>query len=680
MVLLLMPSGPSSSMPPLLTFHFMYQVYHHALHLRETLGLQRHHLYRDIVGGWLRTYPRHAWSWHEIIRGDAMMPKDPAIVIFPHVLHSRNSEAAYSLYRKIYLKTGASAMYDRCMPLVCDLCDFSTALRWHAFFTKHGDNPSAGMLSRPIIRHLSARHSLPDRQFKHEDLAARQKFVALQIAPAVQSRSPLLSSGSVDTTSKAAPTIKQKEMGDAFCARLFATGSFSINLVTSGLRMIGLETLGSLALREIAARVHDLPDYLSTIKSLESSGLTIADSTFSRALRKFAEEGSSDYFDVLVRSDQHPDTYDDRRVQRHLFASFLSTGEVVQAHATLAVLTMSRRDPEGYTWNLLLRTYCETSSQDHVLQILGEMRLKNIPLSRASLDAIFYRFLRIDRWGMHKLENARKLDFVSNVFLQMLRSGQGIAPTRWRELLRRYGLTRRFVVVERLSLWLATLYRARSKATHTSAVRLPQEPIKDLGVTYSEHGGTLQPLAQIFSSHFLRAVVSWGFIASVIPEQYEREIRVPFPMPPLPPETSDTTRSKVKPRSWAKGIAIVRQLKDYGVDIAYSEVRREVKLRLWMIFGPGRSAKKHNRLAQRRNRQSLEHYVRHINEVWGGNFFLLPQDTLERVARSDDLTFNAIFGHTEKYVYHQDGVDGSNNASRIRLRRSGRATLQVGVV
>jgi len=477
----------------------------------------------------------------------------------------------------------------------------------------------------------------------------------------------------VDTTSKVAPTIKQKEMGDAFCARLFATGSFSIDLVTAGLRMIGLETLGSLALREIAARVHDLPDYLSTIKSLESSGLTVADSTFSRALRRFAEEGSSDYFDVLVRSDQHPDTYDDRRIQRHLFTSFLTTGEVVQAHATLAVLTMSRSDPEEYTWNLLLRTYCETSSQDHVLQILGEMRLKNIPLSRPSLDAIFYRFIRVDRWGMHKPESARKLDFVSNVFLQMLRSGQETAPARWRELLRRYGLTRRLVVVERLSLWLAILYRTRSK--DTPAIGLPQEPIKNFGVTYSEHGGTLQPLAQIFSSHFLRAVISWGFIASVVPEQYEHEIQVPFPMPPLPPQMSDTTRSKVKPRSWAKGIAIVRQLKDYGVDITYSEVRREVKLRLWMIFGPGRSAKKHNRLAQRRNKQSLEHYIRHINEVWGGNFFLLPRDTLERAARSDDSTFNAIFGHTEKYVYHQDGVDGSNNARRIRLRRSGRVAL-----
>lgn len=62
--------------------------------------------------------------------------------------------------------------------------------------------------------------------------------------------------------------IREKELNDAFCARLFATTAFSIDLIITGLRMLGMRTVGNLALREIAARAPSPADYLTDRKSV----------------------------------------------------------------------------------------------------------------------------------------------------------------------------------------------------------------------------------------------------------------------------------------------------------------------------------------------------------------------------------------------------------------------------
>lgn len=634
---------------------FLNDIYNHALHIRQTKNLLRPNLYRDIVGGWFRRAPSSTIFWHQRMRADAMMPAQPALAIFDFALRSRDADRAFLKFKAIYTETQASAMYDICMPAVVDVCEYAAALRWHNFFVKHGDRPTSATQSDPIIQHLQ----LYARD--HKSQLGQQQYADLRPYPPTHPDLPVLSRESMNTIVGDVHGIRQKNIGDAFCARLFATGAFSIDLVVNGLRMIGLETIGPLALREIAARSQDPSDYLTVLHSLNSAGVKIVDSTFSRALKKFAEENNQDYFKVVVTSDQHPDTYDNIELQKRLFHSFLAAEKLREAHATLAILAMAQPHPDNYMWNFLLQTYCRDADRRSVMQILHDMRLKSIPLSGASLSVIFETSLLPRKKGqkpMYQKGHSRDLDFVTNVFLTALRSGKNLDPRRFREILRRYGMTNRLVSLERLCLWLATWYTPLLQNEVTSLLRSPDQIQPDKLRTFS-HSRQLglsrlsRPLSQIFTAPLLRALVAWAFLGSAPPLNAERELNINSRLPKTS-RVEDASESIVRPESWANGIALVRKLQRYGVSIHRAEIGREVRLRLWMLFGPGRSANKHNRLAARRNERSLYYYVKHIDEVWGDNFFRLPPGWLNERTPEVEIR-RAIFGHRRKSNYHIDG-------------------------
>lgn len=641
---------------------FLDQVYDHAKHLSRTKQSHRPNLYCDIVGGWLRAAPEHAVFWHQRMHEDAMIPPDAAATVFEHALRSRDAEKAYRKFKIIYTKTCASGLYDRCMPSVIHFCDYPTTLRWHNFFVERRDHPTPAMESNPIIGHL---HVYAKDQ---KDSLGEQQYSSLRTQPPANPQLPILSRESMNTLVGDAHGIRQKKIGDAFCARLFATGGFSINLVVTGLRMLGLETLGSLALREIAARAQGPSDYLNTIRSLEAAGVGLVDSTFSRALKRFAEEDNKDYFSAVVHSDQHPDTYENAKLQRQLYSSFLAQGKLLEAHTTLAILTMSQSHPDQWMWNFLLQTYCKNSDRRHVMQTLQEMRRHGIPVSEFSLQVVFHTSLG-PRKRSHSPVATRTqqddVDFVANVFLTTLRSGQDVNPSRWREILRRYGMTHRLGSVERLCLWLAAWYSPLLRESSTSVLRSPDQVSSrvtdQIPQSHQAHVGELsRPLATIFSEPLLRAIIAWGFIAAVPAINHDRKLNIPCSTP--------TSERNDPPERWARGIVLIRQLREYGVNISHSKIRKEVTLRLWMLFGTGRSASRRNRLARSVNEHSLHHYVKHIEQVWGGDFFQQQQGWLDDVVTENELYRVLFQGQLRpRHRYHVDSCGKRRNKTAYNL-------------
>ena len=606
------------------------EVYNHAKQPGQTP-----HLYPGIVGGCLRMDPCLAIEWHDRMDRDGLVPRHAATIIFDHVLHSQHPDDAFIAFKEIYERSGAHGMYDACMTTVSDVCDYATALRWHTLFVNLDDFPSPSMLSKPIIRHLSAHHDLRGKRPQHGQETSRHNLPN----PGSPRSSDLHLNGPASSVHHL-PGVKQKRIGDAFCARLFATGAFSVDLVITGLRMLGLDALGVLALREIAARAGSLSEFLSTVDILEGAGISLVDSAYTRALKKFAKEGNAEFFDVVVKSDQHPDTYEDSSLQKTLYASFLTTGKLTEAHATLAILTMSKPRADHFSWNLLLQTYMQTPDRNHILQILHEMRLNHVPLSDYSLHVVFHAILGPRQRGKGPVRGGgitQDLDFVCNIFFMALLSGQKFNQSRWKEILMRYGLTNRLVSFERLVLWLATWHSTRFRNA-VAGISRPSYMFYTVKSRVLYPDVTVHPLAQIFTAQLLRATSAWGFI-------------------------SDKGTSE----EWTWGIALVRKLRDYGVDTSHSRIRREVKLRLWMLFGPGRSALRYNRTAQRENRLSLLHYIRQINDIWGSNFFILPKDLLYGASPSDEAIYTALFGVGRRRRAYQSKGSATRRARDIDL-------------
>ncbi|GAB7351513.1 hypothetical protein MBLNU459_g2156t1 [Dothideomycetes sp. NU459] len=637
------------------------ELYIHAKYLRDVLGLQRPALYQHFVGGWLRATPRRAAKWHQRLSEDRFLPRNPAASIVEHVNHSSDRKEAWNAFKKIYKTSQASGVYDLCMPSICEHCDVDVALKWHRFLVAHNDFPSSALRSNTVISRLF--DYARSRRFVSTDATSTtgKDYTASQGSRVPENEVPLFSRQHMSTLVGDVHGIRQRKVGDAFCARLFATNAFSVDLVISGLRLLGLETIGSLALREIAARAQTLSEYISAVRAIETAGIVVEQTTFSRALRKFAEHGEQENFQMLVQSDRHPDTYDNGQLQQQLFTSFVAAGKMSEAHATLAVLSIDHPDPNQLSWNLLLKTHARRNDRRRVLQALHEMRLLSVPVSDKSLSHVFYGCLRQRAPSKRPTVQGRiehqthqsDLDFVTNVFLDVLKSGQYVRPARWRELLRRYGMTNRLQSLERLSFWLGTYYSRHVKIEEMSCISILQQPRamspeNQYLPTHLKTSHPSHPFSEIFSIALLRAIVAWGFKSAARPIQRGSKLEAPSIIPHG--HASHSTSYE-----WARGIELIRDLRDrYGLHVnsaVLKELRREVVIRLWMLYGPGRSDSKLNRVARRVNRLPLCQYVRHIERVWDDEkrpFFNVPRELLERGSVAEANLYFAIFKRTKR--------------------------------
>ncbi|KAI5207806.1 hypothetical protein E4T39_01664 [Aureobasidium subglaciale] len=346
-------------------------------YLVETLprsGLLDIDLYRRLVAPLLRQHPAHALKWHKYMQADRLLPSDFVSVLsqlLQDVHLSTYKTTALKEFRKIYLSAKVGHAYDECMLSICRLFDFDDAVDMHIFFLRHGDYPSSSMRSMPVIAHLDEQSRLVNSsmkesariRFEGQIMQARHDFKLLRPAESATSRAEttrlFLTRENMSSIVGDVHNIKEKELNDSFCARLFATKAFSTDLIIAGLRMLGLKLVGNLALREIAARVRDPAEYIATVDAIQHAGISVVDSVFSRALRSFASQPTKyPSFHFLITSDQHPTAYEDRPLQKQLFASFLASGDHSKTNAILDILTLDQSEPENYHANLILQTFC----------------------------------------------------------------------------------------------------------------------------------------------------------------------------------------------------------------------------------------------------------------------------------------------------------------------------------
>ncbi|KEQ76777.1 hypothetical protein M436DRAFT_23576, partial [Aureobasidium namibiae CBS 147.97] len=646
--------------------HYLYP------YLVETLprsGLIDIRLYTRLVGPLLRQNPMFAATWHKRMQADGLLP--PAFVsvlaqLVTDVCSSNHKSRAIEAFRKIYTSAKVRHAYDECMLPICRSFDFPDAVDMHAFFIRHDDYPSLSMQSMPVIAHLTENDWLAKSnmkstiraRFTSQVLEAQYEFDCLKPtkldADRAVSTMPPLTRESMSSIVGDVHNIREKELNDAFCARLFATTAFSIDLIITGLRMLGMRTVGNLALREIAARAPNPVDYLTTVDAMKAAGIIVTDSVFSRALHFFA--GRPDKyrsFEYLVTSDQHPTAYDNRVLQKQLFASFLASGDHNQANAVLDILTMHQRQPENYHANLILQTYARSGKRASTLQILHEMRLHRIPVSDASLQTIQRTLLRPRLRSKRPITQRHReyeddLDFTTNVFLETMRTGQLVNPTRWHEILRRYGMENRLDALERLSMWLALWYSGR---LNDDRPPLPS-PSSNQGGAKADTAvlseGDQHPLAIIFTPHLLRAIIAWGFKSEASLPEFITSIKLGSQVDPADKSQKPETDTIEIPRDWTRGLALVRRLETLGVNLKGTDLRREVKLRLWILYGPGRSTVAANRQAQKMNKLSLVHRVNQIHRIMGFNWLKLPSTLRGQSDVSHWAMYRALFGQPRR--------------------------------
>ena len=351
---------------------------------------------------------------------------------------------------------------------------FADAAHWHYLLLKAGDTPNNfGVLQR-LLEHYS----------KIED--------ATEVGKLVKSlgRSGSWSEKTIDTYVRKGPVlgremlnralgqtfgIEPKPISDHFCARLFATKLFSVDMVISGLSAIGADRVGPASLREIAVRAHNLcqghslcQNLCSHLSMLQEAGISLDSSRYTRMLRASALSGNGKQLKFMVESDLHPDTFEDEALQERLLAMHERNQDRSKINRTLEILLFGLSNDKIPTKraNIMLRCSIALENKDSMNKLLMAMSRQGQRIDADSVIAFRKKYLttrRITKRPPDRRHDREDLLMLINLMRSTMESSGGLLPIgAWREILRRLGMYGKLREYENLALWLAEKYRTNS--------------------------------------------------------------------------------------------------------------------------------------------------------------------------------------------------------------------------
>lgn len=564
----------------------------HATDLKSRTGLYYEPLYEIIIGKCFaeRRHP-DVYKWHVKLT-PTFPPQEGALRrIASRIEGNRTSISAF---RYIYARNDQRDVYDALITKLCDKHRWNGALQCHKVLARRGDLPSgifkdslwAGFLEE-LLRESG------------------QKPTQEQSSNALQSQSTVhFSREGMNRVLGEVHGVKPKKMDDHFCARIFATKAFSIEVIIRGLGMFGVEEIGPVALREMASRTVDAGKICYNIKRLNEAGISVGQSVYTQALLKFAQDGRQDLIDSLLSTDQHPDALEDTKLQRKLLRSFIERGDWSEVHRTLAILTVFHRDPAREQWNILVQKLSTLRDVPKLCKVLEDMLSRGIPLTEASMSALQAYQLRHRRRGHRPVMQGpgyNDTTLIANIWRSTLASHGDVDPRRWAEIFRRFGMTERFNDVVKISLWLADWYSPENQSVRPKILKstLQRRNLRSsilhsaLKTIHPRH-----PLREVFSDAQIRAFVAWG-------------VRRAFITP-----ISDPHGNNRQPHFWAQGLRLCKVLRERGVHVNTRVVRAELRLQLVHLYGSGQSNRAYNRRSVTNNLYSVLQMIEYANEIW----------------------------------------------------------------
>lgn len=576
-------------------------------------------LLEDVMLHILRQHPEHSLNIYALLRDSGLSAKIDAKNCIIATAESVDISAAFRCFQWIYIYGTDRNLYDDSLNILQSSdASYRTIAAWHKFLLSQGDGPSDSFKRRPLVLSLLRKSTHANEASVAITKVSQPAIKTIEVGK--MEEEPL------DSVIAELDGVKQKSVTDAFCARVFATGGFSNAFLLAGLSVLGLDTIGPLAMRELAARSHNIADFQEAMRIVRERNISITKCVFSKALNTFAEEDRQDMFDRMVQSDRHPDTYEDRELLEKLADHHLAKKESLEAHTILAILSLSSQHRDEYQWNLLLQAEARAHQPQRVSSVITDMMGRDLHIDDASISGIRTNLLRPRKAGNRPItQDSRQVNFgddlteVTNLLLTLARYGTSIHVSHWKELMKRYGMAGRMSGLRFLSLELIDQHLAT-----------PDSPSQVFRIG--------SPLRTLFNRTLQRAIVTWGFRSDEM-SQWRPRASIP-----------SKTGSDSSADGWLQGLSLLAQMRDTGLPIDVPAVRAEVVLRLEKSFMPKVDfVDGVQRVTTRDDHELLRRYDL-IEQTWAGKGLLrFCHGELGRQAAATDRTawvLYHLFGRT----------------------------------
>jgi hypothetical protein len=513
--------------------------------------------------------------------------------------------------KQIYQWNNHHNVYGKVVPFLCEKEDFKMALEWHFTFINEGDLPATSKKAEALL-HFLAIHDHPRAiQVTRSLVDAGVPFTS-SISSTLKENT-IISREMMNRMHGETFNMPAKTYNDNLGARWFATRWVSLNVAMLAISALGVKEIGPLSLQAIALRERDAESITERINQLRDLDVSIDKSKFSSAVEQFARARNQAYLDGLLNSDQHPDAFEDSKLQEQLLNTYARSQDWFRYRLTLAVLVIGSKHPEMETTNIILRTHVETRDTSALLLSLQKMHVDGAIVTAHTVRTILRGLLRPRLPGRRPIPTPIKyaddLKLAIGILKGIMESGSFVSASHWREIIKRLGMAGRWRELQDLCVFLASWYG-------------PANANIPLGTIGRERFHRYRVPAQVKASHplhhlrilfpvtLLRAIVEWGFIHALRAPNNAIASQGIIKDKPSPLVTS--------------GIDLLKRLAEYGVHINMNSVNRAIFNRLVIYYGPGRSSKRYNRRARENNVLSLEEMAAQIDEALGKRSFNYP--------------------------------------------------------
>jgi hypothetical protein len=589
--------------------------------LYDSSGKHWSKLYMYIMQHIILEEPNSIVPWHE--RLIERHPPGPAVfskLVRNIVLMGGDLGALKLLYETKFYKThNTYKTYGKIIPILLGREDFHNAMQWHFFLVSRGDYPLNQKVIEPLIDHFAIYDPPKARRLKINLVSTGVPF-ADSVSDGLESREKI-SREMMNLVHGKAFGIRPKKYSDKLGARWFATNWISLDLAINMVHALGVQKIGPLSLQAIALREVDPSGVVNRIDQLKQLGISIGSSVFSKSVEAFARDGEVEYLQGLLKSDQHPDSYEDRQLQEDLLASYARTEDWAQYRLTAAIGVVASRSSRVEQYNIIQQANIFRGDRSAVFKMLEEMRLQRIPVAQKTIHRIVQHFLPPRRKGHPPDSRQGSLDdlqTVISILTTITKFGSSVPATSWREIIRRLGMLGRFDDLEKLCLWLAAWYNPNSA--------LRSQSVKDFSQVLPIHSSRLapaqiptshrfHPLRILFSNSLQRAIVEWGFT--------HEPLRQPFPSNLVLGNSSVVdSLAEQSAYHYTRGVRLLRQLQNQGVYIDVVQIRRALRNRFAILYNPGESRVARNEHLRQQNVSTRKDMVIRLNNAWGADIWL----------------------------------------------------------
>ncbi|POS87848.1 hypothetical protein EPUL_000414 [Erysiphe pulchra] len=528
---------------------------------------------------------------------------------FREIVHQKGNLSALKM---IYKLSPYRNVYSGVVPLYFKRGQVKEAIDWHFYLIKNNDLPSNARMIEPLIRFLSA-YDKPKSELILKSLAEAGILICPKTGD--QANDDLKISGELMNIIHGKTFgISVKKYNDELGARWFATSWVQLDTAINTISALGVQEIGPISLQAIALRDPTINSIIHRIKQLQNLGISLRDSVFIKALEHFARIGNEEFLEGLLRSDQHPDQFDDFKLQQELLFGYAKAHKWSDFYRTMEIQSLRCKNTETYKRNVMLKVLLSNNQIYDVQQMLDHMQNEGNLIKSSSISRIVSRLMRPRRRGCGPCGSNKQLNSSIKFLRDIMLSGNHVPAYHWREIIKRLGMLGRLDHLENLCLFLGRWYL--SSRGNEPGVR---KFLSEIDASHPKH-----PTRILFDNNFQRAVIAWGFIHP-LKTAYRNSILKPKQ------QRKDCMEQSSPPSKLPNitfGINLLRKLQELGIYIDGCIVARAILNRLITYFGPNISTRKYNREAQIIMQGQLMDVIKQIDDALGKSYYQNLNDSL----------------------------------------------------